>query len=93
MQNKITWNIHIPEHTVTTHKAKSQAIYAHIYFASNMMRETKGKKMMVQWARLPRLFGLRIQQPVIPPLSREGSVHCSVKPASCGSLRSSDQEI
>ncbi|AET00198.1 hypothetical protein MTR_5g089380 [Medicago truncatula] len=49
--------------------------------------------MMVQWARLTRPYGLRIQQPVIPPLSREGSVHCSVKPASCGSLHSRDQEI
>ncbi|PNX66922.1 hypothetical protein L195_g063280, partial [Trifolium pratense] len=39
--------------------------------------------MMVQWARLTRLYGLGMLQPVIPPLSRAEGVHCSVKPASC----------
>ncbi|PNX68842.1 hypothetical protein L195_g056388 [Trifolium pratense] len=48
---------------------------------------------MVQWARLTRLYELEMLQPVIPPLSRAGGVHCSVKPASCGSLHSRDQEI
>ncbi|PNY13698.1 hypothetical protein L195_g010361 [Trifolium pratense] len=49
--------------------------------------------MMVQWARLTKLCELRKLQPVIPPLSRAGGVHCSVKPASCVSLHSRDQEI
>ena len=37
---------------------------------------------MVQWARLSRCCGPEVQRPVIPPLSRVGSVRCSVKPAS-----------
>ncbi|CAJ2653850.1 unnamed protein product [Trifolium pratense] len=60
-----------------------------------MIMKKRGKKIqkvMVQCAKPIRLCGLRVQQPVIPPLSRAGGAHCSVKPASCGSLRSRDQE-
>ncbi|KAI5384765.1 hypothetical protein KIW84_071671 [Lathyrus oleraceus] len=39
-------------------------------------------KERVQGTRLTRCYGLEVQRPVILPLSRVGSVRCSVKPAS-----------
>ncbi|KAK2438533.1 hypothetical protein QL285_023302 [Trifolium repens] len=38
--------------------------------------------MTVQAARLNRCCGLKVPQPVIPPLSEVEGIRCSVKPAS-----------
>lgn len=48
--------------------------------------------MIVHGLGTPGYCGLKVQQPVIPPLSGAGGIRCSVKPASRCALQFRSQE-
>ncbi|KAJ1432082.1 P-loop containing nucleoside triphosphate hydrolase [Sesbania bispinosa] len=60
---------------------------SHIFSQLPWIRQFGNLELLPRVAWHTRLCGLEVQQPVIPPLSRAGSVRCSVKPASRSTLR------